>query len=66
MAVHLLEENWTIANNLLQALAIELNVLWQIPHMVTQIHAVPRSSGYTSVPIGHQSLNMGWRRPLGS
>jgi hypothetical protein len=28
MAVHLLEENWTIANTLLQALAIELNVLW--------------------------------------
>ncbi len=63
--MHLLEENWTMTGNLLQALAIELNVLRQIPHVITQIHAVPRRPGDASVPIGHQSLNTVWRWPVG-
>jgi hypothetical protein len=66
MAMHLFEENGTMADGLLEALAIELNVLRLIPHMVPQIHAVPGGPGYAAAPIGHQSLNMRWRRPVGS
>jgi hypothetical protein len=64
--MNLFQENWTMTDGLLQAMAIALNVLRHIPHVVTQIHAVPRRSGYASVPIGHQSLNMGWRWPVGT
>jgi hypothetical protein len=64
--MNLFQENGTMADGLLQALAIALNVLRHIPHMVPQIHAVPRGAGYASVPIGHQRLNMGRRWPVGS
>jgi hypothetical protein len=65
LAVHLMEENGTMADGLLQALAIVLNVLRDIPYMDSQIHAVPRGARYASAPIGHQRLNTGWRWPVG-